>query len=69
MTKKLRQNCVCKNCGNEAEMEITCSLNDYEDAVEKKEKHDHADQKEDSKVKGTGVCTTCGNEADMWVDI
>lgn len=26
MTKKFKQNCVCKHCGNEGEMEITCSL-------------------------------------------
>ena len=69
MTKKIRQACVCEKCGNESEMEIVCSLHEYEEAVEKKktEKHDHAAG--ETRVKGTGVCTTCGNEADMWIDI
>lgn len=69
MTKKIRQTCMCEKCGNESEMEIVCSLHEYEDAVEKKKTavHDHGDA--DARVKGTGVCTTCGNEADMWVEI
>jgi hypothetical protein len=61
MTKIIKQVCSCKNCGNEAEMEVTCSLEEVE-AAEASEKKEH-------KVKGTGVCTHCGNEADMWVDI
>jgi len=63
MDKKLKQVCVCKNCGNEAEMEITCSLEEFEDAVEKK-----ASKKEKVELKGSGTCSSCGNEADMIVD-
>jgi hypothetical protein len=64
--KKFKQVCECKNCGNEAEMTITCSLKTKEEgavndavllAQEKKQ------------VKGRGVCSHCGNEADMWVDL
>jgi len=69
MTKKLKQVCTCKNCGNEAEMEITCSLVEVETAEKKKADHQHEANPEETKVKGTGVCTSCGNEADMWVDI
>ena len=57
-----KQVCKCENCGNEAEMVITCSLPDETPAAKpKKEEH--------QKVKGTGVCSHCGNEADMWIDI
>jgi hypothetical protein len=58
--------CKCVNCGNEAEMVVTCSLPDEpaaKPAPEKKAEHQH------QKVKGTGVCSHCGNEADMWIDI
>ncbi len=66
MTKTLRQTCTCKHCGNEAEMEITCTLSDYEEALEKKQEQPSG---EAPRVKGTGVCTSCGSEADMWIDI
>ena len=49
--------CKCENCGNEAEMVVTCSLPDIE--VEENPK---------KKIKGTATCSECGNEADMWID-
>lgn len=59
------QICECTNCGNEAEMQITCTLPDPpaapaagKPATEKKEK-----------VQGHAVCKNCGNEADMWIDL
>lgn len=58
-----KQVCKCENCGNEAEMVITCSLPD-EAPKSKPEKSAHS-----HKVKGSGVCSSCGNEADMWIDI
>ncbi len=67
MTKKIKTNCKCVNCGNEADMEVTCSLSEYETAVDKK-KQETAKNTE-VKVKGTGTCINCGNEADMWIDI
>lgn len=65
MTKKLKQVCTCTKCGNESEMEVTCSLVEIEVAEKKKAEHKH----EPAKVKGTAVCTQCGNEADMWIDL
>ncbi len=68
--KTVRQTCTCKNCGNESEMVITCTLEDI---------HEHTDETKSSKpekskapkqqVKGSGTCTHCGNESDMWVDL
>jgi len=58
MTEKtFKKVCSCVNCGNEAEMAVTCSLEEVETSPAP-----------GTKVKGHGVCTTCGNEADMWID-
>ena len=66
--KKIKKICECKNCGNEAEMVVTCTLTDLEttaDApVSDTEKEDHSHH-----VKGSATCSHCGNEADMWVDL
>ncbi len=67
-----KQVCKCENCGNEAEMMVTCSLPEVE--PEKKDPvPPEADrvkkQGEKTKLKGTATCATCGNEADMWIDI
>ncbi len=62
--KKYKQVCTCENCGNEAEMVVTCRLVDVEEAEKKKK-----EPKSHQKLKGTGTCTNCGNEADMWVDL
>ena len=68
--KKVKQVCKCENCGNEAEMVVTCTLEEADIAGPEKSAqavpdHGHAE----TRVKGTGTCTTCGNEADVWVDI
>jgi hypothetical protein len=60
-----RQVCECKNCGNEAEMVVTCSLPDSEVNQASDQK---AGTKEVKKIKGTATCSRCGNEADMWID-
>jgi hypothetical protein len=60
--------CKCTNCGNEAEMMVTCSLEDAQADTETTQTDD-AKPKETKKVKGTATCSHCGNEADMWVDI
>ena len=62
--KKFKQVCTCENCGNEAEMVITCKWVEVEE-TEKKVKATGSPQK----AKGTGTCTNCGNEADIWVDL
>ena len=56
--------CRCKNCGNEAEMEITCALPENESPAS-----EHASSAPPQRVRGTATCTVCGNEADMWIDI
>lgn len=66
-TKKVKQVCKCENCGNEAEMVVTCSLPDEGEAAAGESAHDHTH--EPMKVKGSATCTSCGNEADMWVDL
>ncbi len=66
MEKKLKQVCSCVNCGNEAEMDLTCSLVEFEQAEKEKTE---GKQNEDIRVKAKGTCSHCGNEADMWIDI
>ena len=63
--KKFKQVCECKNCGNEAEMMITCTLEEHEAAEEVAPK---VVDKEAGKTKGHAVCTHCGGEADIWLD-
>ena len=69
MTKKFRQVCKCESCGNEAEMDLTCSLEEYEAASEESVQNGQDPGKPKHQVKATGTCTHCGNEADMWIDI
>jgi ribosomal protein S14 len=63
--KKFKQVCKCENCGNEAEMMITCSLEDHEEHPA--EPSPIPEKK--GKAKGHTVCSHCGNEADMWIDL
>jgi ribosomal protein S14 len=71
--KTVKQVCRCEKCGNEAEMVVTCSLEEAAEAAAEpqeaapaaEEAHEH----EHRKVKGHGVCSHCGNEADIWVEI
>lgn len=55
--------CKCDHCGNEAEMVITCSLD------ESNENSSGNENKTSEKIKGTATCSHCGNEADIWLDI
>ena len=66
-TKKVKQVCKCENCGNEAEMVVTCTLEDETGSAADAKVHTH--EHEAGKVKGTATCSSCGNEADMWVDL
>jgi DNA-directed RNA polymerase subunit M/transcription elongation factor TFIIS len=62
--------CKCENCGNEAEMVVTCSLPDVEAEDDAKSEPGSSQETESEKhVMGTATCTQCGNEADMWIDI
>jgi len=65
-----KQVCKCENCGNEAEMVVTCSLHDVEVAEEKVAPASATEAHIEAKmVKGKGTCSHCGNEADMWIDL
>lgn len=64
-----RQVCKCENCGNEAEMEITCSLPENTAPAEAARPPASSPSPPSRKVKGQATCTHCGNEADMWVDL
>lgn len=63
-----KQVCKCENCGNEAEMEITCSLPDTADDAAAKSAAPAKPAAATQKIKGTAHCSHCGNEADMWID-
>ena len=65
--KKFKQVCMCKNCGNEAEMEITCYLETEEELPQVKSKADLKTTKK--QTKGHSVCSHCGSEADIWLDL
>ena len=68
--KTFQQVCRCENCGNEAEMQVTCSL-DIGQKVVSPVDDNKTDGGASSKeiVKGRSVCSHCGNEADMWVEV
>jgi hypothetical protein len=63
--KKFKQVCHCEHCGSEAEMLITCSLEE--------DKGDNATPtvaaKSKGNTKGHAVCSHCGGEADIWLDV
>jgi transcription elongation factor Elf1 len=68
--KKFKRVCKCENCGNEAEMMITCSL----ESVESKPAAPPSDPKPATgsgkkKTRGHAVCSHCGGEADIWLDV
>jgi len=66
-TQTIKQVCECKNCGNEAEMEITCSLAEVDTAADTSK--ENSGDTHTHRVKGSATCSHCGNEADMWVDL
>ena len=65
MSKKIekRQVCRCKNCGNEAEMVFTCTLEEVEPDAQTGQAGAQPHQ-----LKGSATCSHCGSEADMWID-
>ncbi len=65
--KEFKKVCKCENCGNEAEMMITCSLE--EEDLQVRDADHTASPAAKPQAKGHGVCTHCGNEAEMWVDL
>jgi len=71
MPEKIFQKvCRCENCGNEAEMQVTCTLDIGQKIalpVGGGNEADDASSKE--KVQGRSVCSHCGNEADLWLEV
>jgi ribosomal protein S14 len=67
--KKFKQVCKCENCGNEAEMMITCTLEEHMEKHVEEHVEPSTAPAEKSKIKGQAVCSHCGNEADMWIDL
>ncbi len=59
--KKFNKICKCENCGNEAEMIVTCSMESTADVANPSTSA--------KQLKGTGTCSHCGNEAEIWVDM
>ena len=64
-----RQVCKCENCGNEAEMVVTCSLPEDTPPPAATAPPEPSADPPSPKVKGQATCTHCGNEADMWIDL
>jgi transcription elongation factor Elf1 len=64
MTEKrqMMEMCTCENCGNEAEMIVTCELVPVDDP----EKKAAGVEKQERK---SFTCESCGSEADMIIDL
>jgi hypothetical protein len=62
--KKFKQVCKCEHCGSEAEMMITCTLE--EDLPQ--QAAPVVVSEAEGKTKGHSVCSHCGNEADIWLN-
>jgi hypothetical protein len=54
----IHKSCVCEQCGDEANMTITCELPPEAPTGKETEK----------KLKAKVHCAHCGNEADIWLD-
>ncbi len=64
MSDDHKNECICENCGNEAEMIIVC------DGDEEKKRELIAEKKaKNEKVEAKMTCKNCGNEADLWIDV
>ena len=68
MEEVKKEICECKNCGNEAEMVVTCTLVEENDAPQDdKGAAPETGAPPKMKKKQTITCTHCGNEAEMWL--
>lgn len=67
--KKFKRVCECKNCGNEAEMVITCTLEEEETPAQNAAPAAAPPKAKGHKTRGHAVCTHCGGEADIWLDL
>lgn len=67
MATVLKKVCKCENCGNEAEMILTCNLDP--EAMETGGESIETGKAPTQRVRATATCSRCGNEADMWIDL
>ncbi len=67
--KTFKQICTCENCGNEAEMIVTCKLEPDEEASTAQAAPSVAEKPARKQRPGQATCTHCGNEAEILVDI
>ena len=67
--KTFKQVCTCQNCGNEAEMIVTCSFEAVEDTASVQAAPSSEPQSAQHKIPGQATCTHCGNEAEILIDI
>jgi hypothetical protein len=68
-TVEKRQVCKCHNCGNEAEMVFSCSLEEVPVDPGATDIAEGKTIEPPARVKAKGTCSHCGNEADMWIDL
>lgn len=69
MSKKVfKKVCTCENCGNEAEMTVTCSIDSMESDSAPSGETIESHLGEKKKTRGHAVCSHCGAEADIWLD-
>ena len=66
--KTFKQVCTCQNCGNEAEMIITCSLEPDKEASDEDVTNTVEAKPAPKQRPGQATCTHCGNEAEILVD-
>ncbi len=65
-TETFTRVCECKNCGNEAEMVVTCSLAPA--PATENQSQGRKDMPQGKGRKGTAHCSHCGGEADIWLE-
>jgi hypothetical protein len=67
--KTFRQVCTCQNCGNEAEMIVTCSLEPDEEVLTEQPAQAVEEKPATKQIPAQATCTHCGNEAEILIDI
>ena len=65
--KTFRQVCTCENCGNEAEMVITCTLEPGEEQSTPQVAQPRETEPGQKQRPGHATCTRCGNEAEILI--
>lgn len=64
--KRFQRVCRCEHCGSEAEMTITCRL---EEEPTGPGPQGRREANPSGRVRGHAVCSRCGSEADLWLEL